>query len=487
MVTPLTANGRISSANVAFVRLGIAVAMLSLAAGLAAAAAPKIRTDADNAVPRCVTPKRLMAFLKTRNSNLDPRFAEIATYYKRHGEIWHVRWDYAFFQMAVETNFLTYRKGNGGWGDVNPKQNNFAGLGTTGGGVPGDSYPDVNTGVLAQIQHLVVYSGERIDEPVGARTKLKQDDILETMASKQGRVTFADLARRWAADRHYGASIEWVANSFRESFCHGPDPVEEAEPAPRKSVKRVAVVEKLPPAANLGGPSEVEAPPAPETKHAPVRTIWSAADGPTEPATARDTAEPVADVAPAQTRAPLIPTRKPVAETAAVAEQVVTEQIIQTGEETPPPAEAAAAPQVAEVPSPAAPESEPAPAAATAAQAPEAPRAFAFAAAMNSARPSASGKPKAAAEGANCRVTTASYGGKKILLVRSKASPEVSFTVLTVLEGFEKSMLDSYLKAHAPGGSSVGEFASRNAAFAKARELCPSAAAAPTGEGASAG
>ena len=61
-------------------------------------------------MPRCVTPKRLMAFIKTRNSNLDPRFADIATAYKRHGEIWRVRWDYAFFQMAVETNFLTYRK-----------------------------------------------------------------------------------------------------------------------------------------------------------------------------------------------------------------------------------------------------------------------------------------------------------------------------------------------------------------------------------------
>jgi hypothetical protein len=84
-------------------------------------------------------------------------------------------------------------------------------------------------------------------------------------------------------------------------------------------------------------------------------------------------------------------------------------------------------------------------------------------------------------------VTTASYGGKKILLVRSKASPEVSFTVLTVLEGFEKSMLDNYLKAHAPGGSSVGEFASRTAAYAKARELCASSAGSPTGDGASAG
>ena len=301
MVTPLTANGRISSASTAFARFAIAAMMLGLAAGMAAAAPPKIRTDADNMVPRCVTPKRLMAFLKTRNSNLDPRFADIAASYKRHGEIWHVRWDYAFFQMAVETNFLTYRKGNGGWGDVNPKQNNFAGLGTTGGGVPGDSYPDVNTGVLAQIQHLVVYSGERIDEPVGARTKLKQDDILATMASKKGRATFADLARRWAADRNYGASIEWVANSYRESFCHGPDPAEEAEPAPRRSVKRVAAVEKLPPAANLGGPTEADTRPA--AKQAPVRTIWSAADGPTEPAATVATPEPVQDEAPAKVHA----------------------------------------------------------------------------------------------------------------------------------------------------------------------------------------
>ena len=486
MVTPLTANGLIPSANTAFARVVIAVMMLSLAAGTAAAAPPRIRADADNAVPRCVTPKRLMAFLKTRNSNLDPSFADIAAYYKHHGEIWRVRWDYAFFQMAVETNFLTYRKGNGGWGDVNPKQNNFAGLGTTGGGVPGDSYPDVNTGVLAQIQHLVVYSGERIDEPVGARTKLKQDDILATMASKKGRATFADLARRWAADRHYGASIEWVANSFRESFCNRPDPVEESEPTPRKSVRRIAAVEKMPPAANLGAPTEAEVRPVAEAKHAPVRTIWSAADGPTGPAAAIEAPESAPEAATEKTHAAPIPTRKPVPETAAVDEAVVTEQTIQTGEETPPPAAAATPPPVAEATPSAATESAPVTTAATAEQpTAEAPRGFAFAAAMNSARPAPSGAMGRV--GARCPVVTASYGGKKILLVRSKDSPEVRFTVLTVLEGFEKSMLDSYLKAHAPGGSSVGEFADKNAAFAKARELCPSAAAAPTGEGASTG
>jgi len=365
--------------------------------------------------------------------------------------------------MAVETNFLTYRTGNGRWGDVNPKKNNFAGLGTTGGGVPGDSYPDVNTGVLAQIQHLVVYSGERIDEPVGARTRLKQDDILATMASKRGRTTFADLARRWAADKHYGASIEWVANNFRQQFCNGADRAEDAEPEPDNPVKRVAVVKKLAPAANLGGPAEAGGETAAATKAPPVRTIWSAADAPAPAAGTSDAIAPEPEaVAASKSAAAAIPQRKP--KTPAV---VVTEQIIQTGEE-PPVAAATITPEKT-------------PEAATGA-----PTAFAFAAGLSSTAPRTGTAPKVAASGGTCPVNTASYGGKKILLVRSAADADVRFTVLTVLDGFEKSMLDSYLKAHAPGGSSVGEFANKNAAFAKARELCPRGTT-PTGEGASAG
>lgn len=184
---------------------------------------PAIRTSAANAVPRCVTPERLMTFLEARNPRLDPRFRNIAAFYKQHGETWRVRWDYAFFQMAIETNFLTYLRPNGKPGDVDPRQNNFAGIGTTGGGIPGDSYSDVSTGVLAQIQHLVVYSGERIAEPVAPRTRLKQDVILlasDPIAAKRS-VTFQDLSGRWAVDKAYGRSITSVAQSFAAEFCRG--------------------------------------------------------------------------------------------------------------------------------------------------------------------------------------------------------------------------------------------------------------------------
>ena len=82
---------------------------------------------------------------------------------------------------------------------------------------------------------------------------------------------------------------------------------------------------------------------------------------------------------------------------------------------------------------------------------------------------------------------TASYGGKKTLLVRTKAGAETHYTALTVLEGFEGSMLDNFVRAHGPGGASIGEYETKDAALAKAKELCPGSAAAPKAEGASAG
>jgi hypothetical protein len=459
-------------------RIGM-IACALVVAGAAQAAPPKIRTDATNAVPRCVTPKRLMAFLKTRNPNLDPRFADIASFYKKHGEAWRVRWDYAFFQMALETNFLTYRRGDGRWGDVDPRQNNFAGLGTTGGGVPGDSYPNVSTGVLAQIQHLVVYSGQRIEDPVGARTRLKQDDIiLVTMANKKGQTTFADLARRWAADRNYGKSIEWVATSFRDGFCKGPDPVEEAEAAPRAKPNKPKKARELARASNLGGPEPALA--QPDTPAPLVRTIWSAADASPRSAPTVNPSSPSAAAHPAQKPSAEAPERKPQLEVAAAAEEspVFAEQVIQTGQSTP------ADPEPEDVVTLPSSSSEQAKSSAAPDPQPTHPTAFAYAAGLGSAlaRPAA-----ASASVSPCKIGSASFGGKKVLLVRSGDTAAVRFTVLTVLEGFEKSMLDSYVKAHAPGGSSVGEFASRDAAFAKAKELCPSAAAAPKAEGASAG
>lgn len=258
------------------VSTGLAVAgLLALLSPAAADGLPAIRTGARNAVPSCVTPERLMAFVGERNSRLNPKFAGIAEAYRDLGLAWQVRWDYAFYQMVLETNYLQFRRGDGSSGDVSLAQNNFAGVGATGGGVPGDRFPDVRTGVLAHIQHLVAYSGEQVDRPVAERTRLYQGDIIE-ISRKMGRaVTFSDLSHRWAVDRAYGRNIEVVADLYRRTYCS----TNTAQLAPARPA--VGYARTLPPPNRLGAPLpalDAVAPPAPvevqRSRKRLVTTIW---------------------------------------------------------------------------------------------------------------------------------------------------------------------------------------------------------------------
>jgi hypothetical protein len=174
---------------------------------------PEIRVSASNSVPQCVTPDRLMRYLAERNPKLDPRYRDIAAHYKQHGEALGVRWDYAFFQMVLETNSLMFT------GDVRARQNNFAGLGATGGGVQGESFKDVSTGVLAQLQHLLAYSGQMVEAPVATRTRENQKDIIDKSLTLRRPVRFSDLTNRWAADSSYAQSMNVLASRFHETYC----------------------------------------------------------------------------------------------------------------------------------------------------------------------------------------------------------------------------------------------------------------------------
>lgn len=215
-------------------KLALAFLLATTLSGAAhAAVTPAILTTDDNRVPACVKPERLMEFLRGRNKTLDDRLGEIATFYKQHGETLGVRWDYAFYQMIVETNWLTYKTGGGKWGDVKPAQNNFAGLGATGKGAPGESFSDVSTGVLAHLGHIRLYSGNPLEEPAAQRTKLVQDIILPWAQEFDRPVTFTDLTKRWSpTDKGYSDDIETVAKAYRGKFCTGNEPEEEVAAAP---------------------------------------------------------------------------------------------------------------------------------------------------------------------------------------------------------------------------------------------------------------
>ena len=91
------------------------------------------------------------------------------------------------------------------YGDVLPAQNNFCGLGTTGGGVKGAFFATAQLGVRAHIQHLLAYSSTREpSEPViDPRYQLVRDSYgTRTLG------TWEDLNGRWAVPGYtYGQSI----------------------------------------------------------------------------------------------------------------------------------------------------------------------------------------------------------------------------------------------------------------------------------------
>jgi hypothetical protein len=210
-------------------KVGAIVAFAAISAANSSAAGPdlpEIMSGPDNAVPQCVTPGRLMVFLKQRHPELNARYDDIATQYMRFGEQLGVRWDYAFYQMVVETGALSYWRGNR-HGDVKPEQNNFAGLGATGGGERGESFKDIESGVRAHIEHILLYAGHPVASPVAERTrKVHEWGLLTTWQKSFKRpITYGDLASRWApGNRTYVGMLETVAERFRADVCNTPDP-----------------------------------------------------------------------------------------------------------------------------------------------------------------------------------------------------------------------------------------------------------------------
>ncbi len=117
-----------------------------------------------------------------------------------------VRADVVFAQAMLETGYLQFG------GDVKAEQCNFAGLGATGGGVPGNSFANVAEGLLAQVQHLKGYAST--------------DDLNETcvdprfkyLSSKRGSAPTVDgLTGTWAADASYATKIKAILDDLESS------------------------------------------------------------------------------------------------------------------------------------------------------------------------------------------------------------------------------------------------------------------------------
>ena len=395
-----------------------------------AASLPQIKASERNRVPECATPGRLTAYLRSRNPEMDKRFEAVATEYMRHGEVLGLRWDYAFYQMIVETGSLKFRNGNGR-GDVSPSQNNFAGIGATGKGAPGESFKDIPTGVLAHLQHLMLYAGQTIDNPVAERTRKVQEwKIVHPWAQKLGRpVTYTDLGGKWAAnDYKYGDTIKSVEEKFTAELCNQPDPRPELVKEARKGRKTNVAAEAAPaePASKVSGADlaknameRARAEESAQRSGLGAQALAKSADAFNQgPAATADLAKPQAG------GGALNVLNAPKAEAEA------------TKLERPAFVTASAAAALAQL--------------------------------KPATAPSAS-----APSNMKCRVWTASYGGQKTIIIKAVADQHINYTVLDVNEGAERREAEAYIAAYAKGGQQVGEFASQTQALDKAFDLCP--------------
>ncbi len=382
-----------------------------------AAGLPAVKASDKNPVPGCATPGRLMAYIKDRNPKLDQRFDTIAADYARVGSELRIRWDYAFFQMIVETGSLSF-KSDGRSGDVQPKQNNFAGLGATGKGERGESFPDITTGVTAHLQHLLMYAGEKIPDAVAERTRKVQEWGVLTSWQKgiKGPITFTDLTRKWAPGAgDYGNNIESAAKRFYDDLCNKPDP----------SPELVASIEQKA-----------------EPKSAKVAT-----DDGSEKVSGAD----LARRAIAEARGNSNAKRSSLGATNMAKSAPLPDA------DTTPKTTAALAPGITilNAPKPDAVEA-----------VPDKPATVQQASAAGSVKPTMPAVTK-------CRVWQASYGGQKAIIIRSKSEGFVNYTVLDVNEGAEKREAEAYIQAYAKGGESVAEFGTQTLALDKAFDLCP--------------
>ena len=134
-----------------------------------------------------------------------------------------VRGEVVFEQAMLETGWLQFG------GDASAGQFNFSGLGTTGGGVAGNSFPDVRTGIRAQVQHLKAYaSSEELNQAcVDNRFQYVSREsapYVEWLGIQEN-----PYGGGWAAGRSYGYKLRSLLAELKGEEYTWPESTETVE------------------------------------------------------------------------------------------------------------------------------------------------------------------------------------------------------------------------------------------------------------------
>jgi hypothetical protein len=163
----------------------------------------------------------LVAYFRSKTGGDEGKFTvslgTLARYYIIYGDRFGIRADMAWAQMIHETGYGRYG------GDVQPGQNNMAGIGAT-GGVPGNSFATAELGVIAHYAHLAwyVYPNHvsdpycvKVEQPADGPITVPGDPrhFVQTggVPHKGNVVTVYDLGAKWAVSASYGAALQTIS------------------------------------------------------------------------------------------------------------------------------------------------------------------------------------------------------------------------------------------------------------------------------------
>jgi N-acetyl-anhydromuramyl-L-alanine amidase AmpD len=154
--------------------------------------------------------------------------ADLLPLWKAAGEEFGVRWDISVGQLIEESGWFGFKN------DVREAQCNPTGIGATGGGVVGDSFPDWKTGFRAHFQNMAL-RGRRVpvitvDQVIAPYVK-KNYSTISTRVTAAGKPTtdWEDLTGTYAMNPNYHNNIfslvakmdKWIAQNKPE-----PEPTE---------------------------------------------------------------------------------------------------------------------------------------------------------------------------------------------------------------------------------------------------------------------
>ncbi|WP_462410884.1 N-acetylmuramoyl-L-alanine amidase [Neobacillus sp. Marseille-QA0830] len=143
--------------------------------------------------PTLLSPMQMDQFVK----QINPSAPELGNLYLQIGQYYGIRGDVAFAQAMHETDFFRFT------GAVQPGQNNFAGIGATGGSNPGAIFASSEEGVIAHMQHLYAYT---TTNPLPNQYPLV--DPRFHLVSRGSAPTWTGLNGKWAVPgASYGQSV----------------------------------------------------------------------------------------------------------------------------------------------------------------------------------------------------------------------------------------------------------------------------------------